>query len=703
MKTPAWRSKLQSDTQNVQHVTRLMSILTQRLLLHLWLSLKAVWRFGLLRSMLLLPLLILRTVFFPLQWPISMLGSSLASAYRWVTDGPLLSVGRGLRATVTVPVQFVSNVVYRIRQWSHELGRRCDRQYLELRELGFMNAMALMPFLIVRLIQGIVLTLLAAGLGVCRWCWRGVQAGGAYSVTAFLWFADCFSFTGALQRVKKVSAVVVTHVSDSIPVRVARSLFSTGAPADDSSAETQPETSPGWSVFSRSFREQTTWMLVTVAGTLGLLLMLYLQFSSTSAATDDERPSNSLVALNSQKTAEQRDDKHPPPIEFEQQEPAIENGFQDFEPNPFAPEETPSVQETAGPPEPKPAIDTFDDPFGPEPPPAETPAVETPIVEQRPDPLEMTVGWLDKGLSFDLLPGNEFVVSGFSSLVESAEALPAFGQADDGWKLFDATILTARGPAAARMHLVVPDLIVPTNANDGPIDPKDVTPGPKELNVTVSRDLPEKTAVGQLTSYRILVTNKGRKTVDRVAVEEHLPPGFRAVETMPPSTLQDEKLIWQLGALKPDEERELRVTVMPTRFGPVENIVTIRPVVAVVAKTLVSGPTLPALQLDVSAPFRVTFGKSCVVQFKVTNAGTQQFDRVMLRAAIPTSLSHRKGSSLDYHVDSLMPGETRHVQLTLRSEAIGSGKLNVGLVVGKETFEASSVTVEIVRPSALSR
>ncbi|GEM_PF-2220425 len=717
MKTPAWRSKLQSDTQNVQHVTRLMSILMQRMLLHLWLSLTAVWRFGLLRSLLLLPLLILRTVFFPLQWPISMLGSSLASGYRWVADGPLLSIGRGLRATVTVPVQIVSDVVHRIRQWSHELGRRCERQYLELRELGFLNAMALMPFLIVRLVQGIVLTLLAAVQGVCRWCWRGVQAVGACGQAALLWVAGCFSFTGGLQRVKNVAAVVGTHVSGSLLVRVARSLFSTSERRGASHSETRSVKSPGWNVFSRSFREQTTWVLVTVAGTLGLLLMLYLQFSSTSAATDDERPRNSVVAMKSPRSEKRLDDETPPAIEIDQQEPPVANGFQEFEFNPFAPEEAPSVSESVAPSDPKPTIDPFDDPFGPEPSPSEieTSTPENPIVEQRPNPLddpfadvpgpslEMTVERLENGPSFDLLPGNEFVVSGFSSLVKPSEVFPVFGQADDGWKLFDATISSAPGPAATRMQLVVPDLIVPAKQNETPIDPKDVSPGPKELNVTVSRDLPEETAVGQLTSYRILVTNRGRKTVDRVTVEERLPQGFRAVETIPPSSLQDEKLVWQLGALKPDEQRELRVKVMPTKFGPVENIVTVRPVVAEVAKTLVSGPTLPTLQLDVSAPFQVTFGESCVVQFKVTNAGTQQFDRVILRAALPARLSHRKGRSLDYHVDSLMPGETRHVQLTMRSEAVGSGKLNVGLVVGQETFEASSVTVEIVRPASLSR
>jgi uncharacterized repeat protein (TIGR01451 family) len=708
VKTPAWRSKLQSDTQNVQHVTRLMSILMQRLLLHLWLSLKAVWRFGLLRSMLLLPLLILRTVFFPLQWPISMLGSSLASGCRWVADGPLLSIGRGLRATVTVPVQLVSNVVYRIRQWSHESGRRCERQYLELRELGFVNAMALMPFLIVRLIQGIVLTLLAAVQGVCRWCWRGVQAGGAYGVAAFAWFVGCFSFTGGLKRVKQFAAIVGTYVSDSIPVRIARSLFSTSMQLEGSPSETQPVKSPGWNVLSRSFREQTTWVVVTATGTLGLLLMLYLQFSSTSAATDDDRPRNSVVAMNSPQSEKRLDDVTPVPIENDQQEPPVANGIQEFEPNPFATEEAPSVGESS----PKAEVDPFDDPFGPEPPPAE---IKTPIVEQPPDPLddpfadepgaslEMTVGWLERGLSFDQLPGNEFVVSGFSSLVEPSEAFPVFGQADDGWKLFDVTIPSAPGPAAARMQLLVPDLIVPAKVDEGPIDPNDVTPGPKELNVTVSRDLPEETAVGQLTSYRILVTNQGRRTVDRVTVEERLPSGFRAVETMPPSLLQDEKLVWQLGALQPDEQRELRVKVMPTKLGSVENVVTVRPVVAVLAKTIVSGPTLATLQLDVSAPFQVTFGESCVVQFKVTNTSTQQFDRVILRTALPTSLSHRKGSSLDYHLDSLGPGETRHVQLTLRSEAIGSGRLNVGLVVGKEMFEASSVTVEIVQPATLLR
>lgn len=684
MTTPAWRSKLQSDTQNVKHVTRLTSILLQRTALHLWLSLMDVWRFGLLRSVLLLPLLILRAIFFPLQWPISMIGCSLASSYRWFSDGPLMSIGRGLRATVTAPVQLVANIVHNIQQWSHETGRRCGRQYEELRELGFLNAMALMPFLIARLIQGTLLALLAAVRGVGRWCRHGLQAGSAYAFAATLWIAGCFSAAGSWRRVKHFANVVRERAVVSPLVRRARSLFSAitlpgGSPSGSQSARTS-----GWSAMPHSLREHTAWVLVTVTGTLGLVLMLYLQWSSISAATDDERPRKAIVAIPSPATDNRFETAILSPVENDQQEPPVENGFQQFQPDPFAEDVDSSPSDAVQPSVAEPAPDPLPNPF------ADAPQLG----------LEMTLGWLESGLSFDQLPGNEFVVSGLSLPEEPLESLPAFGQTDDGWKVFDATIspMPSLPAAAARMQFVVPDLIVPAKVNDAPIDPNDVTQDRKELNVTVSRDIPATAAVGRLTSYHILVINRGRKTVDRVTVEERLPKRFRAVETTPPSVLEDGKLVWQLGALQLGEQRSLRVQVMPTLVGPVENVVTVRPTAAVIAKTLVSEPTLSTLQLGVSAPFQVAFGKQCVVQFKVTNTSAQQFDRVILRVALPAGLSHHKGRRLDYHLDAMQPGETRHAQLTLRSETIGSGTLDVGLVVGEETFGASKVTVEIVQP-----
>ena len=682
MTTPAWRSKLQSDTQNVKHATRLTAILLQRTALHFWLSLKAVWRFGLLRSMLLLPLLILRAIFFPLQWPISMIGRSLASSCRWFSDGPLTSIGRGLRTTVTAPVQFVSNVVHNIQKWSHETGRRCGRQYRELRELGFLNAMALMPFLIARLIQGTLLTLLAAAQGVGRWCWRGLHVGGAYSLAALLWIVGCFSAAGSWRRVKHFANVVSERVAVSPFVRRARSLFSAITQPGSSLSGAQRARPFRWSVMSRSFREQTAWVLVTVTGTLGLLLMLYLQWTSISTATDDERPRKAIVAIPSPDTDNRFETATPSPVENDQQEPPVENGFQQFEPDPFAEDEDSNPRDAVPPSVAETAPDSLHNPF------ADAPHFG----------LEMTLQWREPGLSFDQLPGNEFVISERSSPEEPLESFPAFGQIDDGWKVFDATTSPTPSPPAARIQLVVPDLIVPAKVDERPIDPNDVTQDRKELNLTVTRDIPAEAAVGRLTSYRILVTNRGRETIDRVTVEERLPKGFHAAQTTPPSSLQDGKLVWQLSALQPGEQRSLRVQVMPTVVGPVENVVTVRPTAAVVAKTLVSEPTLPTLQLNVSAPFRVAFGESCVVQFKVTNTSTQQFDRVILRVALPAELSHCKGRSLDYPLDSLQPGETRHVQLTLRSKTIGSGTLGVSLVVGKETFQASKVNVEIVQP-----
>ena len=298
-------------------------------------------------------------------------------------------------------------------------------------------------------------------------------------------------------------------------------------------------------------------------------------------------------------------------------------------------------------------------------------------------------------------PEEQFVVT---SQPPAAFPGPAFGvlnntDAGDGWTRFQPlsrqlSSLLERN----RTHLELPDLIVPAGNADETLAAQDVEPGPRELDILVSREMPASSAIRQPMDYRIVVSNQGHMPVDRITVEEQIPAGHRVVETSPPGTLRQGTLPWHLRNLKPRQKRQLQVRIVPSVAGPTTSLASIRPVVAVASQTEV---TQPRLQLDVSAPEFVSAGERCVVQFKVTNTSAKAMDGVILRVVLPENLTHPKGRSLDYAMDSLAAGESHTAWLTTHAVTVGTGAMMASLVVdGAERRKA--VANVAIRKSAVS-
>jgi hypothetical protein len=201
--------------------------------------------------------------------------------------------------------------------------------------------------------------------------------------------------------------------------------------------------------------------------------------------------------------------------------------------------------------------------------------------------------------------------------------------------------------------------------------------------------------IHQPMSYRIIVSNRGRETVDRVVIEEHVPAGQSVVKTFPPGKLRGGKLVWYLRDLKPGSEKQLEVHVLPRVAGSMTNAVSVRPVVAVTSRTQVLEPPL---HLEVLAPSRVSPGQQCLIHFKVTNKGSLPLEDVIIRAVLPAGLSHVKGRSLDYHIQSLAPGETQTASLTTRADTVGMAVLGADLIVGGATLKTATARVAIRMP-----
>ena len=81
--------------------------------------------------------------------------------------------------------------------------------------------------------------------------------------------------------------------------------------------------------------------------------------------------------------------------------------------------------------------------------------------------------------------------------------------------------------------------------------------------------------------------------------------------------------------------------------------------------------TRPQLTIEHTAPPKVLIGESLTVGITVSNPGTGPATGVIIEEDVPAGLSHVAGSQLEYEVGTLRPGESKHLELSLRAEKAG--------------------------------
>lgn len=451
---------------------------------------------------------------------------------------------------------------------------------------------------------------------------------------------------------------------------------------------------------------KSAWLAVAVAGTLGLALMLCLQLSTEMAAADADPQSGPTVSRRAITDDREVTEPQADRLITSRAQPIGGNDDESWEmqPNrPFAETEAdPFAQPPTGPTEDPPtAIDSSGGPKTDE---ADIrPIAPAPLLELDVQRIAqtMTTNNLDPGRSMPVQPDVETDrLSGRSPFPDVAT--------DDGWRPPDASPSERDGVTGVdRTLLEVPDLIVPKTTAEDLADAIDVRVplgcGPRELNVSVTREAPSEAVIHQPIGYRILVTNRGGQTIDRVLLEEQVPAGHRVIGTLPSATRKEGNLRWLVRDLKPGDVRTFRVQVVPAVAGAAIGVARVKPFAAVTAETQsyqsvkrppAAGGSWASLPLEVSAPSRVTAGEACVLHFTATNTTSRPLTDLILRVVLPDELVHRHGRSLDHPIRSLRPGETHRAQLTVEVQTAGTAVLAAALIAnGDRRGQAKAIIV----------
>jgi uncharacterized repeat protein (TIGR01451 family) len=347
------------------------------------------------------------------------------------------------------------------------------------------------------------------------------------------------------------------------------------------------------------------------------------QYEGTSGAqSQDEIPSASEVAVSEEMPATRAAD----PIELRQRPAGSASRY----PEQPAVAEVPETQQDDATP--------VDEP---------TPAVEEEPRRVRSAVVNRQVDRYGRPLHNKLIPDRKQESAADGPTVDHAQPVPADGA-------------VAASPATESQP--------PTDEGIGrPGDPQ--LSGSQAPALTIEKTAPAEIQIGKPARFVIKVRNAGSATAQGVEIHDVIPHGTQLIDTKPPATRGEQgELVWQVGSLKPGEEQQAELQLMPTAEGEIGSVATVHFRAEASVRTLA---TKPMLHMELIGPAKVMKGEQVKLKVKISNPGTGAATGVVLNETVPQGLTHPSGSELEFEVGTLKPGESRELDLSLLAAAIG--------------------------------
>lgn len=220
----------------------------------------------------------------------------------------------------------------------------------------------------------------------------------------------------------------------------------------------------------------------------------------------------------------------------------------------------------------------------------------------------------------------------------------------------------------------------------------DAPRGPQRPELKIEKIAPPNATLNQPMVYTIMIRNIGESAANAVVVEDQVPMGTKLSGTIPRAELTGKKLIWRLGTIKPGEQKEIQVKVVPVAEGQVGSIATVNFTAEVASRTTIASPKL---SLKLTAAPQVRVNETATLNFQITNNGSVDASRVVLRNVIPENLKLADVTErdLEYEIGTIPAGKTQTVQLPLT--ALRPGKAVNRAIITTDGATAAEQQVEI--------
>lgn len=225
--------------------------------------------------------------------------------------------------------------------------------------------------------------------------------------------------------------------------------------------------------------------------------------------------------------------------------------------------------------------------------------------------------------------------------------------------------------------------------------------GPQTPSVVLQKEMPPEVQVGQPVRLALRIRNTGQATAQNVVVRDQVPRGAKLVKTIPEAQRDPSgALLWHLGNLPPGKETIVEMHVEPIDEGRIGSVASVTFEANATGSTLV---TKPNLSIEHTGPQQVMVGDMVRFAIQISNPGTGTAERVMLQEDVPPGLTHSAGQKLEYEVGSIRPGETRHLELTLKAAQAGQVD-NVITARANGSIQVQHMTqVEVIAPGLRTR
>jgi uncharacterized repeat protein (TIGR01451 family) len=203
-------------------------------------------------------------------------------------------------------------------------------------------------------------------------------------------------------------------------------------------------------------------------------------------------------------------------------------------------------------------------------------------------------------------------------------------------------------------------------------------------SVSIETIAPDSVSFDRPLTYEIVVKNTGPVAVAQVRVDEEIGQGAKFISAEPAGDFNSDKAVWMIGSLSVGEEKHIKVTVKPG-----DSDLCTKPRVSFAGGTAMNvRVTRPSLVVTAHASEIVQVGDDMPIEIQVTNNGTGDAARIVLKAVLSEGLVHGEGKDIQALLKKLAPGESEKV--TLRVQAGSPGLHTCSLLATTEGAPAAT-------------
>ncbi len=240
--------------------------------------------------------------------------------------------------------------------------------------------------------------------------------------------------------------------------------------------------------------------------------------------------------------------------------------------------------------------------------------------------------------------------------------------------------------------------------------------------VSVKMEGPERVVVGDVSTYKIVVTNTGKVTVRDLEVKELLAKGLVYEDREMSRGTADGKLMsaidpksgertWAIPALAPGQTRTLEYRVKAKEAGKLTSVVKVTGADILKQATIETDVLTANLQLEAVGPAaeKGMVGQAAGYRITIANRGTAELKNVCIRCQFPPDMKPTRATnsgqsfrdSVQWIFEKLGPGDVKEVNVSLSTGTPGARTVQFAAKADKGPEQKAVVKTEFAGVPAL--